>query len=195
MSTVKIAMVGPKGIGKSVLSNALAGDFSSYGDMPTVGVRIREIRVPLLNDYSTIPVELWDVSGDIKYEHCWPAITDGLNGLIIVYNPKNQMQSKEVSLWMEAFCKNSDVTSGQVVIWALNLPTDQSPPPIKYEGKTGTLRIPIVGVSISENPKANEDIQFNGDVSWQSFADACYRMHPDNQELEDEDDAFLDGNN
>jgi len=34
-------------------------------------------------------VELWDVSGDIKYERCWPAIQENVTGIILVYNSEN----------------------------------------------------------------------------------------------------------
>jgi len=191
MSTVKIALVGPKGVGKTCLANALAGDFTNYGSMPTVGVRIREFRVPLISEDSSASVELWDLSGDLKYESCWPAVTKGLNGLAMLYDPKNQTQSEEVGLWMETFCKNCDLSTGQVVVMALNLPSDRSPPPIKFKGKSGSLEIPIIGVSL---PKEKlQDFSFYGDISWDSFVDTCYKKHPDNQELEDEDDAFLDG--
>mmetsp|Transcript_29421 Transcript_29421/g.51651 ORF Transcript_29421/g.51651 Transcript_29421/m.51651 type:complete len:194 (+) Transcript_29421:93-674(+) len=192
MSTLKIAIVGPKGVGKSTFANALAGDFTEYDAMPTVGCRIREYRQQLVSEDSSAEVELWDISGDLQYENCWPAVAQGLNGLVIVYDPTNQLQSKEVSLWMEAFCKNSDLQTGQVAIFALNLPQNSRPPPVKYQGKKSQLQIPIVGLKVSKNPKSMNDLVFNG-MSFSEFVDACYKLHPDHQELNDEDDAFLDG--
>uniref|UniRef100_A0A7S2TGI0 Uncharacterized protein n=1 Tax=Lotharella oceanica TaxID=641309 RepID=A0A7S2TGI0_9EUKA len=193
MSSVKIAVVGPKGVGKSIFANALAGDFTDYGDMPTVGVRIREFRMALESEDSSATVELWDLSGDLKYESTWPAVTQGLNGLAVMYNPKDKMQSKEVNIWMEAFCKNSNLTSGQVIILALNLPPHQQPKPISFDGKDGPIKIPIVGLQMPAKPKSAQDVGFSGRLSFSTFVDTCYQMHPDHQALDDEDDAFLDG--
>jgi Rab-like protein 5 len=87
-------------VGKTLLTNTFAGDFTNYGpNNATAGCRIREFRTALVSEDSSATVELWDVSGDLKYEHCWPAVTQNLNGLIILYNPKEQIQSKEVGLW------------------------------------------------------------------------------------------------
>eukprot|EP00954_Amorphochlora_amoebiformis_P025912 1376014-Amorphochlora_amoeboformis.AAC.1 len=74
MSTVRIALVGPSGVGKrnskpppcrqSKLANALVGDFTVYPNLPTTGLRIRETRVPLNTESGSATVEIWDLSGD-----------------------------------------------------------------------------------------------------------------------------------
>ena len=34
-----------------------------------------------------VSAELWDTSGDKKYEDCWPAITHKASGVILAYDP------------------------------------------------------------------------------------------------------------
>ena len=88
---------------------------------PTTGCRILEFEVG--SNYQR--VELWDVSGDLKYEHCWPAVMDGLHcmnetstcstnderngkrskvdGVLLVYNLDETSQHTEVGLWYDHF--------------------------------------------------------------------------------------------
>lgn len=141
------------------------------------------------------------MSGDLKYENCWPSVGQNLNGLVIMYNPKNEMQSKEVGLWMEAFVKNSKLKTGQAVIFALNLPKSTKPNPVQM----GSVKIPIVGVTMPMStadgkefpqPKARSDIKYSSqspNLNFDTFVEQCYQLQPDNQALDDEDDAFLDG--
>lgn len=48
-------------------------------------------------------VELWDCSGDRKYEAGWPTIISDMNGLLIVANPEHRNQEKEIENWFVHF--------------------------------------------------------------------------------------------
>jgi Rab-like protein 5 len=55
-----------------------------------VGCRIVELErdpPPAVASFGKITLELWDVSGDFKYEKCWGPIQRDAHGLIFVYNP------------------------------------------------------------------------------------------------------------
>ena len=73
MSTVKFCVVGPKGSGKTTLCKLLAETDPDASYVPTEGVRIQEVerRVGM----TPVTVELWDCSGDFKYQNCFPAIS------------------------------------------------------------------------------------------------------------------------
>ena len=80
MSRVKILMLGPSKAGKSTISNIL-GDLQegiSTVYRPTNGCRIvdfeRDPPASMANNFGKIHIELWDVSGDFKYEKCWAPI-------------------------------------------------------------------------------------------------------------------------
>jgi len=83
---MKLLMVGPSKTGKSVLCSFLAGVLDAplaAGDpLPTVGCRILEVNT------QGVAVELWDVSGDQSYENTWPAIQQGVDGVILCYSPE-----------------------------------------------------------------------------------------------------------
>ena len=88
---MKILMVGPSKTGKSVLCSFLAGMLDApiaAGDpLPTVGCRILEVNT------QGVAMELWDVSGDQSYENTWPAIQQGVNGVILCYSPETSGQA------------------------------------------------------------------------------------------------------
>jgi hypothetical protein len=46
-----------------------------------------------------LPVELWDVSGDRRFESGWPAIQKDATGVIIVFNGDDSEQESSVPLW------------------------------------------------------------------------------------------------
>jgi GTPase SAR1 family protein len=80
---LKIVVVGPKKGGKSTLANVL-GDFQTTNDLsapyfPTLGVRIVEISV------ENIPVELWEIAGDLNFKQYWTALAEKANGCIYVF--------------------------------------------------------------------------------------------------------------
>ena len=42
---------------------------------------------PGVSNFGKLNVELWDVSGDFKYEKCWSPIMKDAHGIIFVYDP------------------------------------------------------------------------------------------------------------
>jgi GTPase SAR1 family protein len=67
---LKFVVAGPKGAGKTLISNCLVGQsdrLTTESYSPTVGVRILEHELRLSGINEDINVELWDASGDQKY--------------------------------------------------------------------------------------------------------------------------------
>jgi GTPase SAR1 family protein len=66
---LKICVVGPKGVGKTWISNYLAGQSPSLTTEgkyePTAGVRILEYEAH--TGQGNVGIELWDASGDTAY--------------------------------------------------------------------------------------------------------------------------------
>ena len=92
MSRIKLLVVGPQKSGKSTIANLLGelAETPSETYRPTVGCRIIEHErdpPPAVASFGKITLELWDVSGDFKYEKCWEPIQQDTHGLIFVYNP------------------------------------------------------------------------------------------------------------
>jgi Rab-like protein 5 len=91
-STVKILVIGPTKSGKSTIANII-GELSegpSENYRPTAGCRIVELErdpPPAVSNFGKFNLELWDVSGDFKYEKCWGPIQKDAAGIIFVYDP------------------------------------------------------------------------------------------------------------
>ena len=115
---LKIVIVGPQKVGKTVIANSLS-EFSqtvSPDYHPTVGVRILELEkpytdeqianIPVLknNKLNKVKIELWDMSGDRRFEPNWPAIKYGANGVIIVLDAINEKYEGIIDEWMNNFC-------------------------------------------------------------------------------------------
>ena len=119
---LKIAIVGPLKIGKTVIANSLS-EFShvvSPDYHPTVSCRILEMEknfsedqvknIPILknNKLNKVKIELWDVSGDKKYSTTWPAIQYGVHGVIIVIDAMSLRYDNMLDDWLNGFCKDID---------------------------------------------------------------------------------------
>ena len=83
LNKIKILIVGPQNSGKSTISNYIAeleeSNQPKKGYHPTVACRVVEFerdapRNPKRPGQEKVLVELWDISGDPKYDRCWPAI-------------------------------------------------------------------------------------------------------------------------
>lgn len=130
---LKIAIVGPKASGKSQITNFLGGQAESpVSDRyePTVGVRIIETEFSS-NNNQHIQIELWDASGDHRYEACWKAIMHEADGVIIIYNPDAPSQDQQLMDWFEFFVKKNNLKEEQCLIFAhrVNPTTERFRPP------------------------------------------------------------------
>lgn len=109
---VKILIIGPCQAGKTAITNFIAerSDTLNPEYHPTAACRIVEFekvgpKNPRRPGQDQVLVELWDVSGDAKYERCWPAIQKGTHGIILTYNADNPRQEEEMESWVRNFPK------------------------------------------------------------------------------------------
>jgi Rab-like protein 5 len=68
-----------------------------------------EQNLKISNRSEKTEIELWDCSGDLKYESCWAALSEESNGVIFVYNPKDPDQAKELNQWYTHFVQQYGV--------------------------------------------------------------------------------------
>ena len=110
MSKVKILVIGPSKAGKTTIANIL-GDLQEGPSTifrPTVGCRIVDFErdsPSTVSQYGRINVELWDLSGDLKFEKCWAPAQVDIHGIIFVYDPTNPDSEDDLKRFVEAFPK------------------------------------------------------------------------------------------
>jgi len=116
---VKVVIAGPSGAGKTVIANVLADQSDSLtATTPTVGLRILEVeRDPPKTGRrgeGKVQVELWDSSGDHRYEKCWTAIKKDALGVVLVFgsdDPPTTMES-----WAANFPVRMGISQSQCLV-------------------------------------------------------------------------------
>ncbi|XP_037230966.1 intraflagellar transport protein 22 homolog [Falco biarmicus] len=126
MLKAKVLLVGPRESGKSVLANFVSESIEGIGSYsPTQGVRILEYEKPNLNSNSKgvgCRFELWDCSGDQKFETCWPALMKDSHGVIIIFNPELPSHLKEIEMWYSCFVQQQPLLDSQCLLVAHHKP-------------------------------------------------------------------------
>jgi len=119
----KVLVIGPKRCGKTRIANCLSGfeespNFEVY--KPTAGTRILEFEKIAKAGKTSISmqVELWDCSGDRRYENCWTAILRETHGVVMVYDPTIKEQEKDIELWHKSFVGPLNLPDSQILILA-----------------------------------------------------------------------------
>ena len=118
---LKIIVAGPKGCGKTTMSNFISGHSADLGGErydPTVGVRILEFEAPGRTSHENVSIELWDASGDHNYETCWRGIMADSDAVILVFNPDTPGQDQQIGDWFEFFVKKNGLRDDQCMIFA-----------------------------------------------------------------------------
>ncbi|XP_025756170.1 intraflagellar transport protein 22 homolog isoform X2 [Oreochromis niloticus] len=67
-------------------------------------------------------VELWDCSGDFKFESCWPAIMKDSSGVVIIFNPDVPSHLKEIEMWHSMFISSQGLQDSQCLLIAHHKP-------------------------------------------------------------------------
>ncbi|XP_057713973.1 intraflagellar transport protein 22 homolog isoform X2 [Corythoichthys intestinalis] len=126
MFKAKILLIGPNESGKTVLANFLSDATENVGGeyRPTQAVRILEYESQLdgCGDVKSCEVELWDCSGDFKFESCWPALMKDCSGVVIVFNPDIPSQLKEIETWHSMFIASQSLQDSQCLLIAHHKP-------------------------------------------------------------------------
>ncbi|XP_060900972.1 intraflagellar transport protein 22 homolog [Labrus mixtus] len=126
MFKAKILFVGPNESGKTVLANFLSDTTEFVGGeySPTQGVRILEFESQPENirDNRVYEVELWDCSGNFKFESCWPALMKDASGVVIIFNPDVSTHLDELELWHSMFIYTQGLQAEQCLLIAHHKP-------------------------------------------------------------------------
>ncbi|KAJ7395600.1 Rab GTPase-binding effector protein 1 [Pitangus sulphuratus] len=87
--------------------------------------RVLEYEKPSLNGNSKgagCRFELWDCSGDQKFETCWPALMKDSHGVIIIFNPELPSHLKEIEMWYSCFVQQQPLLDTQCLLVAHHKP-------------------------------------------------------------------------
>lgn len=122
-SKMKILVLGPSGVGKTVLSNIISDHSETPSSVyhPTAGVRILEFEKdpPRSNrraGESAVNIELWDCSGDPRYEKCWNAFRKDAVGIIFVYDAEDP--NPDMNPWVRHFLMRMRIPTNQCIAMA-----------------------------------------------------------------------------
>ncbi|XP_008471702.1 intraflagellar transport protein 22 homolog isoform X3 [Diaphorina citri] len=113
---IKILILGPIMAGKTVLANALCDLTTAEEYHPTQGVRIVECEHSYALDTSKTEIELWDTSGDHKFESVWPAFQRDVHGIIFVFNSGVPGHISELLLFYDYFVTQSDLNNHKCLL-------------------------------------------------------------------------------
>ncbi|XP_034230961.1 intraflagellar transport protein 22 homolog [Thrips palmi] len=154
MFKLKIILIGPKKCGKTVIANFLAdATESSGGDYhPTQGVRILQFEsanLPVNGQSVKADVELWDCSGDhALFESCWPAFQQGVQGVVMVYDPNTSGHTNELETLYSYFVQQGGLSSKSCLILA-NPKSSMRSTAVPLSGTFS--RVPQTTANIDEN--------------------------------------------
>ncbi|CAD5226437.1 unnamed protein product [Bursaphelenchus xylophilus] len=118
---MKVVMIGPIKSGKTLISTYLSDSTENLRMeyKPTHGVRIIEFESIELSsgDQRIEPeVELWDCSGDRRYETCWPAMRRFVDAVIITCNP-GETKGDDLILWHNEFVQKVGLRPQQAIVF------------------------------------------------------------------------------
>jgi Rab-like protein 5 len=151
---LKIIVAGPKGSGKTCISNFISGQsekLDTDGYVPTAGVRILEFQHSLAGLNEDANVEIWDMSGDNLYEGGWKAIMQSADGCILVYNPDAPAQDQQIGDWFEYFVRRNSMRDEQCVVFAHRTNesrTERFRPPPLFSRVTAAMTTPQSGQDV-----------------------------------------------
>ncbi|UJR23674.1 hypothetical protein I4U23_026657 [Adineta vaga] len=186
---IKIAVVGPLACGKSSFINLATETRETLTDnyIPTVPVRIIEYEVSSTtrSKSHTHNVQIFDCSGDSKFEHTWPAMSYKLNGTVFVYNPEEKKHVEELNLWYSNFAERPNLSEKCCLLVASKQNKDEEGGGGRrgQEIKLSTLFSDIPRLTFHGTPDETESIK-------QTFGDFLRKVIAETSRGHDQDDRF-----
>uniref|UniRef100_A0A023GF79 Intraflagellar transport protein 22 homolog n=1 Tax=Amblyomma triste TaxID=251400 RepID=A0A023GF79_AMBTT len=190
---MKIIVIGPCQSGKTVISNFLAEatENSSGQYQPTKGVRILEFESPQIlvkGHQTTASVELWDCSGDQKYENCWPAFSKDAQGVLFIYSSDRRNVGTELDTWYNNFVQSQGVKDSQCMVFC-HRKSGEHP-----AGNSSQLSHLFARVSwVSTNIDDNEDGGKDGEQLRHEFNRFLERLSNELNERHDQEELSIIG--
>eukprot|EP00041_Stephanoeca_diplocostata_P004094 m.40815 g.40815 ORF g.40815 m.40815 type:complete len:189 (+) comp14860_c0_seq1:159-725(+) len=183
MALLKVLLVGPPKVGKSVLANFFADTMSeavrgSY--RPTKGCRIMEVQRDSLHrestSYNTV-FELWDVSGSDEFDHCWTAASREATGVVFVFNPDEEGQEKSLLKWYQLFATRYGLADERCMVFANQIKHMRGRPrDVQLPDQMGGVQ--MVYTNTQENPEVVRD-------TFQKFMTQLFDMDAKRQDKEE----------
>lgn len=186
---MKVLLIGPSKGGKTKLANIVRFHrklvpfhslFPQFADLerdstqyqPTVGCRIvqstEQISARTNNNARSnviISCDVWDASGSMDFEPCWPALAQDCGAVIAVYDVESKQQFADVKVWCEKFLSLTNLSHlEQLAVFAHSTRDDfnaMSVPKtlaLSVRGATGgTISVPITFVSTSPSTAVDRE--------------------------------------
>ncbi|XP_045448234.1 intraflagellar transport protein 22 homolog [Melitaea cinxia] len=117
-------MIGPSDSGKTAIANFLSESINVEevnSARPTQGVRIVEFALSHLNineKQCKVDIEMWDCSGDHRFESCWPAFRLRVQGVILVCSSNTaNVAARELELLYNYFVSQAKLSPKQCVVF------------------------------------------------------------------------------
>lgn len=181
---VKIAVVGPLASGKSSFINFATETRETLAEnyIPTIPVRIIEYEVPSTTKSrsQTSNVQVFDCSGDTKFEHTWPAISYKLNGTIFVYNAEDKKHAEELNLWYNNFVEKPNLPEKCCLVVATRKIRDDDDARPGPDAKLSTLFNDIPRIDFTGKTDEIETIKQSFSEFLKKVLDEYSRSHENN---------------
>lgn len=172
---VKILILGPSQVGKSNVANYLSGtkEHATANYKETCPLRVFEVFIEGLSiggqrrggRGTRAVAEVWDVSGNTRFQACWPAIAKDAHGAIFVFNPAIANQEKELELWYKSFAVPAQIKDEHIMVFGhRSQPTDDP---------QNSGSVPRPGGSLS---RASKVLETSLDFHPESFKEAFDRL-------------------
>jgi GTPase SAR1 family protein len=127
---LKIVFAGPPGSGKTELADLVSAVSKTFQGncKPTICVRILEFTtsIDVSGLQTNISAQIWDTSGEEKYNSTWRAIANDADGLVLVYNAFDKNHGKLIESYAKTFA--GGLSMGVILVVAHKIGTSDAKP-------------------------------------------------------------------